>query len=224
MHLLIVEDESEAAAALAHDLSELGHSVAIARDGRDAIFIANDEKFDAIILDRMLPLVDGLDVVKQLRRTANLVPLVMLTALGDLAHRIEGLEGGADDYIVKPIDSAELNARLHAVVRRSLGSFESGMLAARGIEMNLLRQTVRVNGKLLALKSIEFGILRELLTNIGNIVTKSMLLESVWGYHFEPDSNIVEMHMHRLRARLRLEEKNEIVVTIRGSGYIIYGT
>lgn len=222
MRLLIVEDDPETAAALARDLTGFGHSLAIARDGRDALFIANDEKFDAIVLDRMLPLVDGIDVVKRLRNQENFVPLLMLTALGDLAHRIEGLESGADDYLVKPVDPTELNARLNAIMRRYAGSIEPGMVRARGIEMSLLQQTVKYRGKLLNLKPIEFRILRELLINVGQIVTRSMLLETVWGYYFEPDSNIVEMHVHKLRAEMRVNGVSNLITTVRGSGYIVH--
>jgi two-component system OmpR family response regulator len=189
MKLLVVEDDVETAAALLRDLTNFGHSVVVARDGRDAIFFAGAENFDAVVLDRMLPLVDGVHVMKRLRNGANVVPILMLSALGDLAHRLEGLEGGADDYLVKPAEPAEINARLHALIRRSKN---------------------------------EFRILRELVANVGQVVTRTMLLEAVWGYHFDPESNIVDAHIHKLRQQLRSIGSENLISTIRRSGYIIH--
>ncbi|UAK25799.1 response regulator transcription factor [Sphingomonas nostoxanthinifaciens] len=221
MHLLVVEDDTDTAAALSRDLVALDHSVVVARDGRDAIFYAGDQEFDAIVLDRMLPLADGIHVVKRLRSGANVVPILMLSALGDLVHRLEGLEAGVDDYLVKPADSAEINARLHAILRRSRNEVASQVVHLGEVEVDMLNQTVKRDGAILRLKPTEFRILRELVGNIGQVVTRTMLLETVWGYHFEPESNIVEMHIHRLRAQLRSIGADNIISTVRRSGYVI---
>jgi len=221
MHLLIVEDDAESAAGLVRDLAAFGHSTAIARDGRDAIFIVDDERFDAVILDRMLPLIDGVEVLKRLRNRPDHVPVLMLTALGDLVHRVEGLESGADDYLVKPAAPTELNARLHSIARRSTRSSTAGTLRVNDIELNIIRQTVRQGGQSLVLQPIEFRILRELMLHTGRVVTRAMLLETVWGYYFDPGSNIVDLHIHKLRAHLRHHGIVDLIKTVRGAGYCV---
>jgi two-component system OmpR family response regulator len=222
MNLLVVEDDVETAAALLRDLTNFGHSVDVAHDGLDAIFFAGSRDFDAIVLDRMLPLIDGLQVTKRLRNGANIVPILMLSALGDLAHRLEGLEGGADDYLVKPADPAEINARLQALLRRSKNEVAPQIVRFGSLEIDLMDQSVRCGESLLRLKPTEFRILRELIANVGQVVTRKMLLETVWGYHFEPESNIVEMHIHKLRQQLRYVSSENLISTVRGSGYMIH--
>lgn len=222
MNLLVVEDEVETAAALSRDLTNFGHSVVIARDGRDAIFFADSQDFDAVVLDRMLPLIDGVHVMKRLRNGANTVPILMLSALGDLVHRLEGLEGGADDYLVKPADPAEINARLHALLRRSKNEVVPQIVKFGALEIDLIGQSIRCGENLLRLKPTEFRILRELVANVGQVVTRTMLLESVWGYHFDPESNIVDTHIHKLRQQLRSIGSDNLISTVRRSGYIIY--
>ena len=224
MNILVVEDEEETAAALSRDLINFGHSVVVARDGRDAVFFAGDQDFDAIVLDRMLPRLDGVQVTVRLRNGANTVPILMLSALGDLVHRLEGLEGGADDYIVKPADPAEINARLHALIRRSKNEVASPIARFGTLEIDLMEQTIRCGKTLLRLKPTEFRILRELIANVGQVVTRSMLLEAVWGYHFEPESNIVDAHIHKLRQQLRILGSENLISTVRRTGYIIYDT
>lgn len=221
MHLLIVEDDSETAADIARDLASFGHSTAIARDGRDALSIAEDEHFDAIILDRLLPLIDGVEVLKRLRNRAEYIPMLMLSALGDLVHRVEGLESGVDDYLVKPAAPSELNARLHSIARRNARSTAPGNLCVGEVELDLTWQRVRYRGSSFAIQPVEFRILRELMIRAGKVVTRSMLLETVWGYYFEPGSNIVDLHVHKLRKRLREWGIDDFVVTVRGTGYSI---
>lgn len=219
MHLLIVEDEPIAAGELANDFNVYGHSSVVARDGRDALFIAEAERFDAIVLDLMLPLIDGIEFVRRLRNRNDQTPILMLTALGDLAHRVEGLETGADDYLVKPAAPSELNARLGAIVRRSAAYSGTEKLRVDNIELDVIRQSVRSDNRSVQLQPIEFRILRELMLHSGKVVTRSMLLEKVWGYHFEPGSNIVDLHIHKLRAHLRESGIVDPITTVRGAGY-----
>jgi two-component system OmpR family response regulator len=221
MRVLVVEDEPETAAALSRDLVRFGHAATIARDGRDALFLASEEDFDAILLDRMLPLVGGVHVVQRLRGGGNAVPILMLSALGNLTHRLEGLEAGVDDYLVKPADPAEINARLFAILRRSKNAVATQIVRIGDIEVDLVNQTVKHGEAVLRLKPTEFRILKELVTNVGQVVTRSMLLEAVWGYHFEPESNIVEPHIHKLRTQLRSIGADHVISTVRRSGYII---
>ncbi len=221
MHLLIVEDDALTASGLAHDLAQYGHSTVIARDGRDALFYVEDEHFDAIILDRMLPLLDGIEVLKRLRNRDERIPILMLTALGDLTHRVEGLDGGADDYLVKPAAIPELNARLRSIARRSTMPLAATTLKLNDIELDVLRQVVRQGDHSASLQQIEFRILRDLMLHAGKVVTRKMLLESVWGYHFDPGSNIVDLHIHKTRAKLRHHGIVDLIKTVRGIGYCI---
>ena len=221
MRLMIVEDDTETAAYLARALSELGHQVVVAGDGRDAVFQASETIFDAIVLDRLLPNLDGMEVLRRFRAGGVMVPVLMLTALGSLDNRVEGLEAGADDYLVKPFAVAELNARLNALMRRPQVVDDPGMLSVGGLEINLFQRQVRREGKLIALQPREFSILAELARNANRIVTRTMLLERVWDYRFDPKTNIVETHVSRLRTKLKLGSGTDPITTIRGAGYMI---
>jgi len=221
MKLLVIEDDLEFATFLARDLRVLGHDVVIARDGRDGLFIATDQPFDAIVLDRMLPLVDGVAMLKKLRGQAIGTPVLMLTALGDVYDRVEGLDAGADDYLVKPVEIVELNARLTAILRRPQRFNEEGILRIADIEVNLLKRRAYRGGVPVALQPLEFSILAELIRNVDRVVTRRMLLESVWGYHFDPETNIVDAHVSRLRTRLNVDGRENLIVTVRGAGYML---
>ena len=222
MNILVVEDDSETAAYLARALGELGHKVDVAIDGRDALFQATGTTFDAIILDRLLPQFDGMSVLRQLREAQSMVPVLMLTALGSLDDRVEGLEAGADDYLVKPFAIVELNARLNALLRRPPVIDEPARLSVGEIELNLFNRQVHRASKLVALQAREFAILAELMRNVGKIVTRTMLLERVWHYHFDPRTNIVETHISRLRTKLNDGFDADPIETVRGAGYIMH--
>lgn len=221
MRLLLVEDDIETARFLSGELSRLDHKVQIARDGRDALFLVREEEYDAVILDRRLPMRDGISVLQQIRSENRPVPVIMLTALGALGDKIEGLDAGADDYLVKPVEVAELNARLNALLRRPSQMIETGVLRTSTIEVDLLGHKVKRGGKALELTPIEFKILVELLRNQGGVVTQRMLLNAVWGHDFDPTTNILATHIRRLRARLKVGRHGDPIRTIRGSGYSI---
>lgn len=221
MNVLVVEDDADTAAYLARALQELGHHVRVAPDGRDAVYQATDTAFDAIVLDRMLPALDGLGVLRRLRDTGVMTPVLMLTALGSLDDRVGGLEAGADDYLVKPFATVELAARLNALTRRPAVLDDPGVLKVADVEANLFARQVRRAGRPVALQPREFAILSELMRNADRIVTRTMLLERVWDYHFDPRTNIVETHVSRLRGKLNDGFDRDPITTLRGAGYIM---
>jgi len=221
MHLLIIEDDTETADYLAGALGEAGHLVQISRDGHDAIFQVTETVFDAIILDRMLPKIDGMRVLSRLRAMGLMTPVLMLTALGSLDNRVEGLEAGADDYLVKPFAIVELNARLNALMRRPPVLDDPSVLCVGDLEINLFQRQVRREGRHISLQPREFSLLAELVRNANRIVTRTMLLERVWDYRFDPKTNIVETHISRLRTKLNNGFDKNLIVTVRGAGYMI---
>ncbi len=221
MRLLLVEDDVETAAFMSRELTKRLYDVVIARDGRDALFMVNDANFDAIVLDRRLPLIDGMEVLKRLRNQDISTPILMLTALGALADKVEGLDGGADDYVVKPVEIDELDARLRALSRRPAVVGEAGVLRVGSIEVNLLRHKVKRGGQTIDLLPLEFSVLAMLLRNSDKVVTRKMLLEEVWGYDFEPKTNIVDAQIARIRTKLNFPPHGEAIVTVRGTGYMI---
>lgn len=225
LHLLIVEDDEALALQLAEQLRLIGHSALIVHDGRRAIEAVASAHFDAIILDRVLPSMDGMAVLRSLRANNILTPVIMMTALGQSRQKVEGLESGADDYVVKPVDPAELNARLQALVR-ARGWVEKGSdetLRAGGLVVSPTRHSAWRNGKALNLQKIEFKLLTELVRNAGTTVTRAMLLERVWNYDFEPATNIVEAYIRRLRIKLMEFGDDDPIKTIRGVGYMLRG-
>ena len=221
MRLLIVEDDSETADYLARALGELGHVVQISCDGQDALFQATEATFDAIILDRMLPLINGMEILSRLRAAGHMTPVLMLTALGSLDNRVEGLEAGADDYLIKPFAIVELNARLNALMRRPPVLDDPSVICVGDLEINLFQRQVRREGRIIALQPREFTLLSELVRNANRIVTRTMLLERVWDYRFDPKTNIVETHISRLRTKLNSGFDKDLIVTVRGAGYMI---
>jgi two-component system OmpR family response regulator len=221
MRILIIEDDSETRDFVERGLREIGHSVSVAAEGRDGLFKATDGGFDAIVADRMLPGLDGLSLVKMLRAAGNNTPVLMLTAIGRIADRVEGLEAGADDYLVKPFAFSELVARVNALGRRPAPQVETAKLTAGDIEIDLHRRTVHRAGKKVALQPREFSLLAELMRNSHRVMTRTMLLERVWDFDFEPKTNIVETHLSRLRSKLNAGFDVDAIETVRGAGYMI---
>lgn len=219
--ILIAEDDAETLNYIEQGLRELGHAVTRAATGRDALFLASSEPFDAIVLDRMLPGVDGMTILRSIRGAGISTPVLMLTALARVEDRVEGLESGADDYLVKPFAFTELSARLNALARRPAGVNAETVLKAGDIELNLLKREVRRAGQRIDLQPREFALLEQLVRNAGRIVTRTMLLERVWNFHFDPKTNIVETHISRLRSKLNAGFSRNAILTVRGAGYLV---
>jgi two-component system OmpR family response regulator len=224
MRILIVEDDADTSGFVARGLTELGHQVVTSADGRDALFQATDGRFDALVIDRMLPGLDGLALIRMLRAAGDATPALMLTAIGGIADRVEGLEGGADDYLVKPFAFSELAARVHALGRRPSAQAETHILSVGDIELDLHRRTVTRAGKRVVLQPREFALLAELMRNPRRVMTRTMLLERVWDFDFDPKTNIVETHLSRLRSKLNAGFDEDPIETVRGAGYMIGGT
>src|SRR5260221_9800462 len=221
MKILLIEDDAEMAAYLANGLREHGHVVDPVANGRDGLFLAAGERYDLMIVDRMLPDLDGLGIVKTVRGAGVKTPVLLLTARGGIDDRVEGLEAGGDDYLVKPFAIAELLARVNALARRPPPQDAPTALRVADLEMNLLRRTVTRAGERIELQPREFQLLEYLMRHAGRVVTRTMLLESVWDFHFDPKTNIVETHMSRLRGKLARGGGGELIHTVRGAGYCL---
>ena len=221
MKLLVVEDDQDTAAYIVRGLREHGHTVDLASTGRDGAFLATSETYDAIVLDRMMPGIDGLSLVKMLRGMSVKTPVLFLTALGGIDDRVEGLNAGADDYLIKPFAFSELMARINALTRRPPLSTSQTVMKISDIEIDLLKRSVKRNGIPIDLQPREFKILEFLVRHRGQVVTRTMLLEGVWEFHFDPKTNIVETNMSRLRSKLSQDGRPDLIQTIRGSGYVI---
>jgi two-component system OmpR family response regulator len=221
MRILIVEDDADTANYLMKGLREQGQVVELVRDGKDALVRVTQDAFDLVIVDRMLPGLDGLSLVKAARAAGTSTPVLMLTAMGAIADRVAGLEGGADDYLVKPFSFAELNARVNALGRRPPLREEETVLIVADLTLDRLRRAVRRGETNVDLQPREFRLLEELMLNAGRVVTRTMLLERVWDFHFEPGTNIVETHMSRIRAKIDRGGDPALIHTIRGAGYVI---
>ena len=223
MKVLIVEDDYRAAKLLVSALSEIGYETVVAEDGRVALALASAQSFDAVLLDIMLPQLDGMSVARALRERGLNVPILMLTALGDLHERLAGLDAGADDYLVKPAESLEIDARIKAIKRRAERANETGVLRAGDIEVNEIKFRALRGRRVLALPKLEFQVLCELVRNRNSVVSRSMFYSSVWGFDFEPTTNIVESYIRRVRVQLTLDGEEDPIVTIRGVGYMMIG-
>jgi two-component system, OmpR family, response regulator len=221
MKFLVVEDDTETAAYVARGLREQGHAVDVATTGRDGGFLGANASYDAIIMDRMLPGTDGLALVRTLREKGVRTPVLFLTALGGIDDRVEGLNAGADDYLIKPFAFSELLARIRALVRRPPLSPNQTTLRVVDLEMDLLKRSVTRAGVAIDLQPREFMLLEFLMRHAGHLVTRTMLLEGVWEFHFDPKTNIVETNMSRLRSKLHRDASPELILTIRGSGYLL---
>lgn len=223
MRILIVEDDAETNSFIRQGLEQAGHQAVASRDGRDGLFQATGGGFDAIVLDRMLPGLDGLSLVKALRAADDATPILMLTAVGGIADRVEGLDAGADDYLAKPFAFSELLARLHALGRRPTARVEPNRLTVSDIVLDLNRRTVERAGRRVVLQPREFALLAELMRNPHRVMTRTMLLERVWDFDFDPKTSIVETHLSRLRSKLNAGFENDAIETVRGAGYMIRG-
>lgn len=219
MRILIAEDDKDTADFIQRGLEQLGQNPVVAADGLDALHLLSTEQFDVAVIDRMLPGMDGLSVVRR-ARTANIeLPVLLLTALGRIEDRVSGLEAGADDYLVKPFAFSELAARVNALGRRRPLQHESTRFEASGVRLDLLKRQVNRDGMDVQLQPREFRLLEELMRDAGKVVTRTMLLERVWNYHFDPQTNIVETHISRLRSKLNEGGKPDLIETVRGVGY-----
>ena len=206
---------------VARGLREAGHMVDVARAGRDGLFKAAAEQFDAIILDRMLPEVDGLKILQTIRATGDDTPVLILSALGDVDERIKGLRAGGDDYLPKPFALSELIARVEVLGRRGPAIVETTQLVAGDLILDLLGRTATRAGRRIELTQREFRILEYLMRNAGRVVTRSMLLENVWDYSFDPQTNIIDQHVSRLRQKIDRDFPTQLIETVRGTGYVI---
>jgi len=220
VRILVIEDDVMVGDYIGKGLDELGYTVDLARDGKEGLFMATSESYDALIVDRMLPHVDGLTLVQTLRATDKTVPILILSALGEVDDRIRGLEAGADDYLTKPFSFSELKARLSALIRRS-GSTDSPVTAllVEDLHMDLLGREVTRGGATIDLQPREFRLLEYLMRHAGQVVTRTMLLENVWDYHFDPQTNVIDVHVSRLRAKIDKTFDKELLATVRGAGY-----
>jgi len=221
MRVLIIEDDAETAAQLSSALEGGGHRAEHAADGEAGLAQARAGGHDALIVDRMLPKLDGLSLVRMLRAEGNKVPVLFLTALDQVDERVSGLEGGGDDYLVKPFAFSELLARLQALQRRRAAPAADTRLKVADLELDRLKREVRRSGRLVALQAREFLMLEYLMLHAGEVVTRAMLLQEVWGYHFDPQTNVVDVHVSRLRSRIDGDGQTPLLHTVRGTGYCL---
>ena len=221
MRLLLIEDDEEAAHFVLKGLRESGYTVDHAADGRDGLFRATETDYDVIITDRMLPHLDGLAIVQLLRQQGRTTPVLVLSALGTVDDRVKGLRAGGDDYLTKPFAFAELLARVEALLRRKSGPQASTQLRVADLELDLLgRRAIRA-GKELDLTAREFTLLEYLVRRTGQVVTRTMLLEGVWDLQFDPQTNLVDVHISRLRQAVDKGFDKPLIHTVRGAGYIV---
>lgn len=219
MKLLLIEDDLESAKYLAKGLREQGHVVDHSANGKDGLFLATTEKYDAMVIDRMLPEVDGITIVQTLRASNNETPVILLTALDKVDERVKGLRSGADDYLAKPYSFTELLARLETITRRKTSEKATTKLTCGDLEMNLLTREVTRAGKEIELQAREFSLLEYLMRNSGTVVTRTMLLEHVWDYNFDPQTNVIDVHISRLRQKVDKGFEKPLIQTLRGAGY-----
>jgi two-component system OmpR family response regulator len=222
MRILLVEDDAEVARFVRKGLAEAGHNVEHAGNGRDGLFLAASEPFDILVLDRMLPGgVDGVRLVETLRAQGNRTPVLFLSALSAVDERVKGLKAGGDDYLVKPFAFAELLARVEVLARRPTMDAPTTRLKIADLEMDLLARSVTRAGKRIEIQPREFRLLEHLLRHAGQVVTRTMLLEKVWDYHFDPQTNVIDVHVSRLRQKIDRGFDKPLIHTVRNAGYMI---
>lgn len=219
MKLLLLEDDTETREHVSRLLRAAGHVVDDCSTGPNAVFLGTSETYAVMILDRMVPGLDGLGVLRALRAAGVQTPALFLTAMGDVDARVEGLESGADDYLIKPFAAAELLARVAALARRPPPTDGAMKLAVADLELDLLKRTVTRAGRRIDLQQQEYKLLEYLMRHAGEIVTRTMLLENVWSFHFDPGTNLIESHMSRLRAKVDRGFTPTLIQTVRGAGY-----
>ena len=222
MRILVVEDDAETAAYVSNGLVEEGHTAETVADGRDGLTQAMDEVYDILIIDRMLPGLDGLSLVRALRAVGHKVPVIFLTSLGGVDDRVDGLNVGGDDYLVKPFAFSELMARVNALARRPHLRDTETILRVGDLEMDLIARKVTRGSDAIDLQPREFRLLEILMRNKGRVLTRTMLLERVWSFHFEPKTSVVETHISRLRTKIDRPYGRELIHTVRGSGYTMH--
>jgi two-component system OmpR family response regulator len=222
MRVLVVEDDKDVAAFVVKGLREAGHVVEHADNGRDGLFMAASEGFDAIVLDRMLPGgIDGLRLLETLRGQDNNTPVLFLSAMAQVDDRVKGLKAGGDDYLTKPFAFAELLARVEAMARRGKGEGPQTKLVTGDLEMELLSRSVKRAGQKIDLQPREFRLLEYLMRHAGQVVTRTMLLEGVWDYHFDPQTNVIDVHVSRLRQKVDKPFPTSLIHTVRNAGYML---
>ena len=221
MHVLLIEDDTEAARFLVQGLRDAGYEVEHAAEGRQGLAAATTGQFDLIVTDRMLPHLDGLSIIEQLRAGGNATPVLVLSALGGVDDRVRGLKAGGDDYLTKPFAFAELLARIEALLRRHGVATHATRLKVADLEFDLLARRVTRGGRELELTTRELKLLEFLMRRTGQVVTRTMLLEGVWDLHFDPQSNLIDVHISRLRQAIDRGTDHPLIHTVRGSGYVL---
>jgi two-component system OmpR family response regulator len=221
MRVLVIEDDAEAAEYMVKGLRESGHVVDLAGDGENGLSMATAGKYDALVVDRMLPKLDGLDVVRQLRSQNNQTPVLFLSALGEVDDRVRGLKAGGDDYLVKPYAFSELLARIEALGRRTAPDPVATSFQVGDLEIDLLSRQASRAGREINLQPREFHLLEYLMRHAGQVVTRTMLLENVWEYHFDPQTNVIDVHISRLRSKIDKDFDKPLLHTVLGAGYCL---
>ncbi len=224
MHILIVEDDEATAAYIHKGLTEAGHTVDTAREGDQGLEMATRGQYDTLIVDRMLPNLDGLSLIHSLRESADKTPALILSALGEVSDRVEGLKMGGDDYLTKPFAFSELLARLEALARRNVTEARETSLTVGELQMDLLGRKVRRGETEIDLQPREFRLLEYLMRHSDQVVTRTMLLENVWDYNFDPQTNVIDVHISRLRGKIDKSFDTQMLNTVRGAGYILRET
>ena len=219
MRVLVIEDDPEAARFLVKGLKESGHVVDHADNGNDGLFLAQSEKHDVMVIDRMLPGMNGLAIIETLRKGGRKTPVLILSALGEVDERVRGLRAGGDDYLTKPFAFAELLARIEALGRRGDAEAPKTTLVVGDLKMDLLARSVSRDGQEIELQPREFRLLEYLMRHAGHVVTRTMLLENVWDYHFDPQTNVIDVHISRLRQKIDKGFARPLLHTVRGAGY-----
>ncbi|KJZ08181.1 XRE family transcriptional regulator [Marinomonas sp. S3726] len=222
MKVLVVEDDLDVSKFICTSLKQLGYVVDVCHSGKQGLLQATTETYDAIILDRMLPELDGITLLKTIRATGSLVPVILLSAMAEVSHRVEGLQAGADDYLTKPFAFSELQARLDVMFRRATQEpSEQTVLHCDDLSLNLLTQEAKRDGVTINLQPREYRLLEYLLRHQDRVVTRTMLLEAVWDYHFDPQTNVIDVHISRLRNKVDKPFGHTLIHTIRGRGYVV---
>lgn len=221
LRLLLIDDDARSAQYLMRGLAESGHVADYIGDGRTGLAMAGEGIYDVVIIDRRMPGLDGIETIKALRLSNRAIPVLMISALGDTAQRVEGLRAGADDYLAKPYAFAEILARIEALARRNDEGRHQTILQVADLKLDVANRIATRNGRDLQLLARELALLEQLMRRPGQVVTRSMLLEAVWNYDFDPKGNIIDMHMHRLRAKLDKDTNVILIHTVQGAGYFI---
>lgn len=224
MHILLVEDDQATADYTEQGLIAAGHTVDVAARGDDGFALARRGRYQVLVVDRLLPALDGLSLIEKLRARHNKTPVLILSALDEITDRVEGLRAGGDDYLTKPFAFAELLARLEALARRASAAARPTKLGLGDLQMDLLTHEVKRGDRVIELQPREFRLLEYLLRHSGQVVTRAMLLENVWNYHFDPPTNVIDVHISRLRKKIDKDFNAEMLHTVRGAGYILRAT